>query len=341
MFFSWQSDARAAACRTLIGDALELTVGRIATTGKLGVEAAIDRDTLDVPGTPDILAAIFEKIDSASAFVADVTIVGGEAADGKGLPNPNVMVELGYAIKTLGWSRILLIQNTAFGGIKLLPFDLPRRLVTMYESHADAIERAEARKELASRLEPKLRKILAEPKVTPLSAQLKGKARLLRTILIRFRDLALRSELAGNYTTAPYVFEPVQAELIGPLTSDLAPLIGHVEQLVEDLNGAQRLAHTYNIAMSHAQAIAEKLNAFGAPSFAPQDVSRSPNRSLLNPDRLNLIMRNAGLASPLEAFLSVPLEGLPPQPSFPMFSSETSGRSSSTFESLERSCPTA
>jgi hypothetical protein len=46
--------------------------------------------------------------------VADVTFIGtcGE----KRIPNPNVMIELGYALRAVSSSRVILLMNTAFGG---------------------------------------------------------------------------------------------------------------------------------------------------------------------------------------------------------------------------------
>jgi hypothetical protein len=53
-----------------------------------------------------------------------------------------VLIELGYAIKSLGWSRIILVMNTAVGGPELLPFDLKTKRVTTYEMAAENPERA-------------------------------------------------------------------------------------------------------------------------------------------------------------------------------------------------------
>src|ERR1700735_754277 len=109
VFFSWQSDIRAAACGTRIATALGAAAAGIAADETVEIEPVIDRDTESVPGAPDIGATILSKIDAAAAFVADVTIVG-RTKSGKPSPNPNVLVELGYALKALGWSRILMVQ---------------------------------------------------------------------------------------------------------------------------------------------------------------------------------------------------------------------------------------
>jgi hypothetical protein len=158
VFFSWQSDIRAAACRTLIQQALEGAAKTIACDDSIAVEPVIDRDTQDVPGAPDIGATILAKIDSAAVFVADVTIVGATAS-GKPTPNPNVLIELGYALRTLGWARILLVQNVAFGGPEALPFDLRQKRAIVYNCPENA-ERAPERRALQAKLEVALRDIL-------------------------------------------------------------------------------------------------------------------------------------------------------------------------------------
>jgi hypothetical protein len=54
IFFSWQSDLRAASCRTLIEDALRAAVAEIVDGSLLAVEPAVDRDTQGMPGSPNI-----------------------------------------------------------------------------------------------------------------------------------------------------------------------------------------------------------------------------------------------------------------------------------------------
>ncbi|MCK1301216.1 hypothetical protein IVB33_23380 [Bradyrhizobium sp. 24] len=57
---------------------------------------AMDSDRQGVPGSPDLAATIFEKIEKADVFLADVTLVG-ETPDGKKLINSNVAIEYGHA----------------------------------------------------------------------------------------------------------------------------------------------------------------------------------------------------------------------------------------------------
>lgn len=161
VFYSWQSDTRAAANRTLIQDALEAAVAEIRTDGSMMVEPVVDRDTSGVAGSPDIGATILEKIDAAHALVADVTIVTPAGAE-RPSPNPNVLIELGYGLKVLGAPRVILVQNTAFGGPDLLPFDLRQKRVLTYNSPVEAARRADDRRLLQAALKSALTLVLGE-----------------------------------------------------------------------------------------------------------------------------------------------------------------------------------
>lgn len=162
IFYSWQSDIRAAACRTLISDALDAAAKALVEDGTAEVVPVIDRDTQDVSGCPDIGATILEKIAKADAFVADVTIVGKILPRERSTPNPNVLFETGYAHAALGTSRIVLVQNTVFGGPELLPFDLRQKRALTFKSSEDAAERSAVRRQLTSRLRAALSPIIKE-----------------------------------------------------------------------------------------------------------------------------------------------------------------------------------
>jgi hypothetical protein len=170
IFYSWQSDLPNACNRGFIQAALEEAVTKIATDDTIAVEPVVDRDTLNVPGSPDIASTIFSKITGADIFVADVSIVA-RAQEMRPTPNPNVLIELGYALKALGHERIILVFNRSFGKAEDLPFDLRMRRVLVYEMPKDAKERASERAKLAKRLEEALRAALvAVPEIEPPAA---------------------------------------------------------------------------------------------------------------------------------------------------------------------------
>lgn len=81
----------------------------------------VDHDTYGVGGSPLIAETILGKIRDAAVFVADVTPIATSTA-GKRVPNPNVMIELGYAMVVLDDQQIVLVMNGAEGAaLKYLP----------------------------------------------------------------------------------------------------------------------------------------------------------------------------------------------------------------------------
>lgn len=115
---------------------------------------------MGLPGAPDIVHSIFEKIELASVFVCDVSIISDPSAK-RPTPNPNVLVEFGYALKALGQARVLLVMNTAYGEVKKLPFDLDHRRVVTYEAREGDADKGPKRRELAKKLALGLKSIFA------------------------------------------------------------------------------------------------------------------------------------------------------------------------------------
>jgi hypothetical protein len=141
----------------LISKALESAIEEIKSDDSIKVEPAIDRDTLGVSGSPDIGQSIFSKIDRSSAFVCDVSII--DPSSKRLSPNPNILIELGYAIKVLGWNRVIMIMNTEYGRPEDLPFDLRARRILTYSVSSTAEEKAPVRNSLKKTLVAALKSI--------------------------------------------------------------------------------------------------------------------------------------------------------------------------------------
>jgi len=124
IFYSWQSDLPNKTNRTLILNALNKASRKIRDDNTLQVDPVIDRDTLGLPGAPSISEDIFNKIAQSDVFVADVSIINSDAPSERQTSNPNVLIEIGYAIAKIGWDNIIPVQNTVFGIPTALPFDL-------------------------------------------------------------------------------------------------------------------------------------------------------------------------------------------------------------------------
>ena len=110
LFYAWQSDTSEKGNRYLIRDAAKNALKRIGRDADVEESPRLDSDTQNVAGTPEIANTIFNKIDSCGIFLADVTFVGATTpatGDPKMLPNPNVLLELGYATSKVGWDHCL------------------------------------------------------------------------------------------------------------------------------------------------------------------------------------------------------------------------------------------
>lgn len=125
IFYSWQSDLPNSTNRGFIEDVINRAVKDINSSDEYEAYVILDRDTKGVPGSPNISQTLLEKIKKCDAFVADISIVTGWKEPGdRPSPNPNVLLELGYAIALLGWERIVLFCNDIYGTDEKLPFDI-------------------------------------------------------------------------------------------------------------------------------------------------------------------------------------------------------------------------
>ena len=175
VFWSWQSDTPEKHNRFFVRDALKAALEQAAANLDLteAERPELDHDTKGEPGLVSIVDTIFQKIAAAELFVGDVTFVGQTPADKK-IPNPNVLIELGHAITSLGPSRILLVMNHAYGGKpEDLPFDLRhRRAPIAFTLHEDATasERKVAfdklTRDLAAALTPSLGQVVQQRAAT-------------------------------------------------------------------------------------------------------------------------------------------------------------------------------
>ena len=176
VFYSWQSDLPKNVSSSFIQNCINDAI-KVANKAVNGVEILADRDTKGMTGSPSIPQTILKKIDECDLFIADISIVNKyysydiekneldddeaaihedssskEGIDEKKVvkytPNPNVLIELGYAVKRLGWERIICLINTDFGEIRDLPFDIDHQRVTHYS--LENFEKSRVKKEISS-----------------------------------------------------------------------------------------------------------------------------------------------------------------------------------------------
>jgi hypothetical protein len=173
VFWSWQSDHAGKVSHYLVRDALQLAIAKLRVPEDIEEPTETDRrdkleldhDTKGETGWTDIADSIFKKIEKSGVFVADVTPVAKSKK--RKVMNPNVAIELGYAIKALSWANCLGVLNLAYGSVEDLPFDISRTrswpVTYKLKEGATNEEIAEAKKKLANDLYLRLRPFLSKP----------------------------------------------------------------------------------------------------------------------------------------------------------------------------------
>lgn len=159
VFYSWQSDLPSSTNRNAIRQALR------AAKKASSIDWKVDEATREMRGSGNTPMAILEKIRSADVFLADITPVN-KGAGGRASPNPNVTFELGYAAAHLGWERIILLNNLAFGEIADAPFDFDRHRISTYQIEEGQTER-QNKKDLEKLLQTGIERILKSEPLRP------------------------------------------------------------------------------------------------------------------------------------------------------------------------------
>jgi hypothetical protein len=129
IFYSWQSDSKFN--RKAILDAIRLAIIDVEKFVP-GLHIKIEEASSNEVGALHIPNNILQNITKADIFIGDLSIVGQsfESKDGKfrQIANPNVLIELGYAIAELTWNRIIILFNKDTGEFPNgLPFDIEKR----------------------------------------------------------------------------------------------------------------------------------------------------------------------------------------------------------------------
>ncbi len=162
VFYAWQSDRANNTNRAFIKKATETALKRISLPPELYSAPRMDQDTKGEPGTPDIANTILKKIENCDVFLADVTLIntraeGNDLPAGRPTPNPNVLIELGYALASRGAGRVILVMNEHFGSFELLPFDLRHKKRPIWYSLSPAATTEEKKSE-----RPRLGKLIED-----------------------------------------------------------------------------------------------------------------------------------------------------------------------------------
>jgi hypothetical protein len=187
IFWAWQFDLPGKIARHFIRGAIQAAIAQINQHEDIDEpdeafqesKLQLDYGRKGLKGSPDLASEILKKIDSAAVFVGDVTPIGkgaphktdeGVESDGKPLMNPNVAIELGYALKSKGTDHVLMIMNSHYGKRADMPFDLGHKGgPIMYDLAPDATPQqidTEKRK-LVAVLVDALKEYVPKPVVEP------------------------------------------------------------------------------------------------------------------------------------------------------------------------------
>ena len=216
IFYSWQSDLPNNKNRSLIEDCINKALKNVFEANKVISEYYLDSDSRNEAGTPDLVSSIFSKIDICDIFICDISIVNGKERQDEArlMPNPNVMIELGYAAKSIDWSNIICIFNKEFGEIEDLPFDIRFRKPITYNS---AVDTSAEKKKLVKLLESSLCQVFNQ-RLSDKKHYQKTKRSIdlgMQAILIDFTKLLIRESGNAEKYNYPRLLNSSMEDILG------------------------------------------------------------------------------------------------------------------------------
>jgi hypothetical protein len=272
VFWAWQADLPGKISRHFVREALEEAIAELRQPKDIEEPAEearrndlhLDHDTKGLSGSPEVASEIFRKIAASAVFIADMTPVGkgAERVDAAGRPiapkplmNPNVAIELGYALRALGSEKFLMILNESYGGTASLPFDIQHRRHPITYRLPEAAPKAEiekARKALVGKLVEALEPFVAQTEAAPVKAFSEAAPRIGKGIFFADGEALGFHRIEKQSLVMP--FRAVAYLRVIPRTPRIVPL-----QLFKDNigrfgafglpNGAFILENAYGVAM--------------------------------------------------------------------------------------------
>lgn len=277
VFYSWQSDTPSNINRNFIERALLEALKRLHSDATLenalrDTTVELDKDTKGIAGSPPIAETILRKIDECAVFVADVTFVGeskgslvstGEKP--RQFPNPNVMLEYGYALKRHSHTALIAVMNSAFGkpDAESLPFDLRhlRWPITYQLADSSAADKEQQFQELVATLMSAIGLILANYSSVALPIAGFSPQKPTTNAAVFFEKT---SDLFGDYGGSFNVPNGAKAYLRLYPSIAVAPISSHL--------AARNLANTGHLQpLGRVRGWGFDRNVFGAIAYEPPD----------------------------------------------------------------------
>jgi len=190
IFYSWQSDLPKTTNRNGIEQSIRIACNQVEVEIE-DTSIIIDQSTSNVPGSPNIPETIFKKTPTSSIFICDLSTINSKYAPKKvrRLQNPNVLIELGYAVAHLGWNRILILFNEEYGKHSDLPFDIDRHRANNFliKDKSDN----DGKNKLAKLLSTAIKSIIIDNPKTPMELKLQTPKEREREITVNNLEIAL------------------------------------------------------------------------------------------------------------------------------------------------------
>ncbi|WP_367391683.1 hypothetical protein [Lewinella sp. LCG006] len=169
VFFAFQMDTEDKFGKGFIQSAIEIAIQKFKSEG---VEVSLDFGFRGTPGSPLLIEEMLKKSSDSDMVIVDLTFTSSKEwfnaelidedinerwfsipiGDRKLSPNPNVLLETGYAWATKGTYRTLAVMNVANGSPDELPVDLKgfRWGITYNLDESNYEDRKSIRKDLAN-----------------------------------------------------------------------------------------------------------------------------------------------------------------------------------------------
>ena len=200
--------------------------------------------------------------------IADVTIVArggtrktstGKSIAGRAFINPNAAIEVGYALKALGTSNILLAINTYYGQTEDLPFDLRHKGISLIYSLAEDAPKNEidaAREKLIATLVLALRHYINAAATENSTDTLRSRSFFTPDLERIFRrQIQILGRVVPNYTSTSMGRGPCPGDTWTSLMPDKSDLYPQAIMLQDSLTSEVELLSEFYAAVNEVSRI--------------------------------------------------------------------------------------
>jgi hypothetical protein len=223
----------------------------------------LDKDTKNIAGSPPIAETILRKIQDCAVFVADLSFVGqsksgftNASGNPREFPNPNVLIEYGYAFRCHSHARLIGVMNTAFGkpDTESLPFDLRhlRWPISYYLLDSSAADKSDQFGKLVATLKDAIALILSNhssattlKKPAPLNPAISEWRNAFLGIVTPLKIEMMRAQIPSDWYGRFDTAIPILSRLTSSIPAEFDP--AKRQQIVSLVDQTARLTDTQTV----------------------------------------------------------------------------------------------